>query len=122
MKQIIFIIPFLLMLACKKKDNVTPSPVKDTVAVFKLWGDKVNTVNLTFTQGSKVWSKSFNYDKVYTYDNPLEVLLPVSGVKPVGFEIKMESNTMIGSGSTSIQFKNMPNYVKVDFNFGGIVE
>jgi hypothetical protein len=110
------------MLACKKKDNVTPSPVKDTVAVFKLWGDKVNTVNLTFTQGSKVWSKSFNYDKVYTYDNPLEVLLPVSGVKPVGFEIKMESNTMIGSGSTSIQFKNMPNYVKVDFNFGGIVE
>jgi hypothetical protein len=123
MKYLLFIL-LPLVFGCHKKDTILPStPAKDTVAIFKIWGSVPNTVNLTFTQGAKNWTKSINYNQSYTVDQPLEVILPVPGIKPVGsFEFKIQSTSTAICSGLNVTFIDTGNRVRVESVCGGIVD
>jgi hypothetical protein len=122
MKYLFFIL-LPLIFSCKKKETINPTTIKDTVVVFQIWGDQVNTVNLTFTQGVKQWTKTINYNTVHTSDSPLEVVLPVSGIKPVGaYQFKIQSTSIITCDGSNATFTDLGNRVKVNESCGGIID
>jgi hypothetical protein len=125
MKYLLFIL-LPLAFSCHKEDPINPvSPAKDTVVVFQVWGSVPNTVNLTFTQGTKQWTKAISYNAAYSFDNPLDVVIPVPGVKPVGaYVFKIESTSFIScpSGNDTLSFRDNGSNIRVVQSCGGLVD
>ena len=123
MRTLLIIILAIFLYSCDKEDvkpSANISSIKDTVAVFKLWGTANKEVTISFIQGGRTWSKAIQYETDYTYSNPLIVYLNINGVKSTEcFTIKAEN----GSGTgCNIRFVDKTNQVETDGFFGTLIQ